>query len=196
MASTPYSSPSRTPRRALTPKRLTFLTPRVASPRSGFKTLPARASSIISRSPRLRGFARTGGYYGRYPTELKFLDLNTNINSVNPIVPFGYNTMCPIPLGDGPSARIGRQVTLTSVQLDYTFDIHHTETNVIYLRVCLVIDKQCNGAAAAWLDIFSQTSVLSYRNLDNVDRFVVIYDKVHRFTPTYRDWEKIGRAHV
>lgn len=183
MSSTPYSSPSRTPRR-LTPKRLTFGTPRVMSPRTGFKSAPARASAAIARSPRLRGYARTGGYYGRYPAELKFLNLDTTINTAAGAAAFGYGTLCPLPLGDGPSARIGRQVTLTSVQLNYSLDIHHTETNVIYLRVLLVIDKQCNGVGANWLDIMSETSVHAYRNLDNVDRFVIIYDKIHRFSPS------------
>jgi len=192
-------SPSsyRTPRKSVSPSRFTIWN--TPSPRTGFKTPAASPfmstgkkrrspTSIISRTPALRGFARTGGVYGRFQpsgTESKFVDMTLTLNGLpNSTNGFGWATINQVPVGDGPSARIGRQIVLSSIQIQYALDIHHTETNVINFRLMVVLDKQCNGAAALATDVMNTNHILAYRNLDNSDRFVVLYDKTHRYTPS------------
>lgn len=47
------------------------------------------------------------------------------------------------------------------------------------VRVILFMDKQCNGATAAVTDILKTASMVSFRNMDQVDRFVILKDKVY-----------------
>ena len=192
-------SPSsyRTPRRSpISPTR--FQMWNTPSPRTGFKTPAANqflstgkrrrnTTSIIRRSPALNGFARTGGVFGRFQpsgVESKFLDINANSAGLPAGASWGLTSINPVPIGDGPSGRIGRQITITSIQAMYQLDVHHTESNTVYMRLMFVLDKQCNGAAPAYLDIMNVNSALAYRNLDNSDRFVVLHDKFLRFTPS------------
>lgn len=192
-------SPSsyRTPKK-ISPSRFTIWN--TPSPRTGFKTPAASpfmstgkkrrtpTTAIISRSPGLRGFARTGGVWGRFQpsgVESKFVDTALTVNGVpNSANAFGWGTINQIPVGDGPSGRIGRQIVLTSIQIQYSLDIHHTETNVIYFRFMLVLDKQCNGTAATAADVMNTNALMSYRNLDNAERFVVLVDRTHRYSPS------------
>lgn len=183
-----YRTPVRSPFR--TPRRRTFLntpaatkgwtSPRLLSPAT-------RATTMIRRSPKLRGFARTGGAYGRFQpsgVESKYADISLNLATLPSGVSWGFTSVNQIPVSDGPSGRIGRSVTLTSIQLMYNLDLHHTETNVVYMRLMVVLDKQCNGAAPAYVDLMNANSALAYRNLDNADRFVVLHDKFIRYTPS------------
>lgn len=191
-------SPSsyRTPKKPISPGRFTIWN--TPSPARGFKTPAAspfmstgkrrKTSSIIARNPALRGFAQTSGVYGRFQpsgVESKFFDLNLTHNNINSgTAGFGWESLNQIPQGDGPSARIGRSVTVTSVQFMYHLDIDKNETNAIYLRCMLVLDKQCNGTAATPTMLMNANHILSYRNLDNADRFVVLYDKTQRASPS------------
>lgn len=185
-------SPSsyRTPRKPVTPSRFQMWntpTPRKTPSPSAFLTSGRRrrpTTSIIARNPALRGYARTAGVWGRFGPESKFIDADLSVNAFPHNNAFGIASLVPIPIGDGPSARIGRSVTVTSVQLMYTIDLHHTETNVVYLRVMLVLDKQCNGTPATWTMVQNALGMFSYRNLDNSDRFTVLYDKTHRNSPS------------
>ena len=191
-------SPSsyRTPRRPVSPNRFTIWN--TPSPRSGFKTPAASPfmstgkkrrspTSIIARNPALRGFARTGGVYGRFQpsgVESKFFDISLNLAGLAPNASWGFQSLNQVPIGDGPSGRIGRSITVTSIQAMYQLDVHNTETNTLYLRLMFILDKQCNGAAPAYTDIMNINSALAYRNLDNSERFVVLHDKFIRFTPS------------
>lgn len=190
----PSYSPFRTPQSSPPFKKRLFLssagqTPFRYSPRRSPVSpsiLPtARATRLVQSAPALRGFARVGGRWGRYgidgETKYKDLDLTTNAIPANP---FGFGSLNVVPLGDGPDARIGRKITVTSVQMRYTCDIHRTETNVVYFRIIIGLDKQANGAAPLATDIFVNPSVLAQRNLDNSSRFTILYDKVHRFNPS------------
>lgn len=157
-----------------------WTSPRLLSPAT-------RATTLIRRSPRLRGFARTGGVYGRFQpsgVESKYADISLNIAGVTNVNSWGFTSINQIPVSDGPSGRIGRSITLTSIQLLYNLDVHHSESNVVYLRLMVVLDKQANGAAPAYVDLMNANSALAYRNLDNADRFVVLHDKFTRYTPS------------
>lgn len=50
-------------------------------------------------------------------------------------------------------------------------------------RVCLVWDKQPNNATAAWTDIFAQATYLSFTNMSNRERFVVLRNQQFSLSP-------------
>ncbi len=102
------------------------------------------------------------------------------------------STICGIVQGTGESERIGRKCTLTrfNMRLNIEFltklsstlgaasDAHETVRFMVYL------DRQCNGTTASPTDILETDVYDSYRNLANVKRFHMIYDKITVFNTT------------
>jgi len=140
---------------------------------------PAASRMVIP--PRSRGFLRTGGYYGRFNrgggTELKFFDtaLSFNIDSTCEVPATGQITL--IPQGDTESTRDGRVCTVKSYQIKGNAQFvpataSNASSNAI---IYVVLDTQCNGAAAAVTDVFSSTSVATQlMNLANSGRFRIL----------------------
>lgn len=98
--------------------------------------------------------------------------------------------------GSGATQRIGSKIALESIQLKLVArtpcfilanmtTAAHVPVNPQY-RVVLIHDKQANGTVASVADIFSDdTSSIANdgatqsRNLSNISRFSILYDKVH-----------------
>lgn len=85
--------------------------------------------------------------------------------------------------GSGPDQRIGRKVTIKSIQLHWGLE-NRTVTadgSVFPVRTMIIYDKQSNGVTPAYYDIISDQlgsgdAKWSFKNLQNKDRFVVLYD--------------------
>lgn len=75
--------------------------------------------------------------------------------------------------GTGRSERIGRKVHFKSLLM--RFNISTTATIGSY-RLLVVYDKQANGAVPAITDILVSTAALAPMNLNNADRFVILFD--------------------
>lgn len=129
------------------------------------------------------GITRTGGYYGRFTgakPEMKFLDSDYN-DSVVSAAGTIRNTIVDIAQGTGESQRIGRKCTIRS--LHWRVHVALPEFSGTKpgdpdtCRIMLYIDKQCNGATAAVLDILEDATFLSWRNLANSGRFDILMDK-------------------
>lgn len=128
--------------------------------------------------------ARSGPakFYGRTASssdELKFFDtdVNTTYDLVPEVMPTGQ--LCLIPQGVTESTRVGRKCVIKSIQIDgaitHTPAASATASGVVTMM--LVWDKQTNGAAATLTDIYSSFSgslTQCVRNLDNLERFVVL----------------------
>lgn len=84
--------------------------------------------------------------------------------------------------GSSTNSRDGAQVKCVSVSLEYTVFMDESATATSF-RIMLVLDKQTNQAIYAVDDLLDNVaniqSVISPRNLDNKDRFSVLYDKRH-----------------
>lgn len=86
--------------------------------------------------------------------------------------------------GAGPDDRIGRKVTVRSIQMHWGLRNEAVSTNNPQLnpvRTMIVYDKQSNGTVASYSDIMAdqlgtEDEPWSFRNLDNKDRFVILYD--------------------
>ena len=144
-----------------------------------------------------RGYDRTAGFYGRYNrsslrsssvSELKFFD--TTIGNVAPtagvILPTA-GTLVPIPVGTGPSERIGRQVRVKSINAYLTVTKSSSATSTETVRLLYVLDTQCNGAKPTVAEILAAPSYNSFRNMANTKRFVILRD--HELNITSQTWD-------
>ncbi len=131
--------------------------------------------------------SRTSGFTG---IEKKFLDVTRTsaamTNTWTQHAPDAGSTNCisaPVQ-GAGNQQRVGRTYQIMSVFVRFIISIPSDESvtlplsNVIY-RVCVVLDMQTNSTALTATDVMLATTVsdvLSFRNLEDTARFVVLYD--------------------
>jgi len=141
--------------------------------------------------PVVPGYTRTVGRYSRSlpgSIEKKFKD--TDVAEVgdltNGVITSSLNL---IPQGTTDITRIGNKVTITNINVRFGVGSDtQGGANTLEdgnLRVILYLDKQANGADATNLDILTQsgmgaTTINRFRNLDQVDRFVILKDKIYR----------------
>lgn len=116
-------------------------------------------------------------------TEQKFIDNQQTENAVTST--FNVVDLVNTTQGDTGTSRDGRQIKLTSILHKFTIAANATAaTNLT--RIILLIDKQPNGATVTPADYLTDVtindSIVSPRNLDNIKRFTLLYDKV--FTTT------------
>lgn len=131
-----------------------------------------RKPNAISQQTVLIGAA---GKFAPKSAEKKNLDVNSTVTPTNALVaPTATTLLNLIPLGTGPSGRIGRKVSLTSLTFRYHFQPGSQPGET---RILAVYDKQPNGAFPAALDVFSTISMSALQNLSNSDRFMVLFDE-------------------
>jgi len=127
-----------------------------------------------------KGYARTGGYYGRFTGrggEDKFFDtaLAFNFDATGEVPATGQLVL--IPQGVTESQRIGRKCTITRINMrgyvNYTPGADANMASSLFMY--LVQDTQCNGAAAGVTDVLSSNNLATaYRNLSNSQRFKIL----------------------
>ncbi len=134
-----------------------------------------------------RGYLRTAGFYGRFAgrgAELKFLDGQLTNQSITATGTFLFTTHNIVAQGNSQSERIGRKITIRSIRVKGTIkmfaqdQIGDMEQRV---RILFVVDSQANGAAPTIDEVLNFAGVLginSFRDLANVRRYRVIYDRV------------------
>ncbi len=132
---------------------------------------------------------RTGGFVG---IENKFLDteltstaLTTSWAMLNP-TGTGCTDSLSVPAeGDGQSARDGRKYAITKIYVHGVISCPSAESatstpNDFRTRVVIYIDGQTNQAEAnpvLVMDTGGSDDVLAFRQLENVARFKVLFDK-------------------
>lgn len=140
----------------------------------------ARAAPITYPVARPAGIERTGGYYGRFTgknAELKFFDTTNNfLCDITGEVP-ATGQLALIPQGTTESTRIGRKVQIKSIQIRgvFTFNPAATNPGADTVHMYLILDTQCNGAAATVPDVFTGTALReALPNIANSQRFTII----------------------
>lgn len=130
------------------------------------------------------GYTRLGGYYGRYnnpnsrlrasSNELKFLDtgINTSIDSTGEVLTGGQINL--VPQGTGESQRIGRKIVIRSIDIKGIVVGNGVSTVPIMVQISIILDKQCNGAAAGYTDIYATNDINAFRNMAYSERFQVL----------------------
>lgn len=146
------------------------------------------------------GYVRKVGYYGRYTKNANLkrmqMGLSPEKKFFDTALAFTFDTtgevpatgqLALIPQGDTESTRDGRKAVIKSIQIRGTLTISPTASTVTDC-VCylyLVLDTQCNGAAAAITDVFTSNSMSDNQlQLNNSGRFRILKRWVKVFNPT------------
>jgi len=139
-----------------------------------------------------------------YVREENYVDISvssTNVNSNGLILPDPIKTLFPISQGTGDnSERVGRQIVLNNIQwwfMVQSKDDDAVNFNATKTRLMLVKDLQNNGNGANILDVLTATNVDAYIDLDNEQRFEIIWDTylchhVTAITPTITTTETLS----
>lgn len=169
---------------------MSYVTPRTSASRVRRRTpypVASRRGPARSRRrqipPRARGYLRVGGFYGRYSNggELKFHDVDLDTGTIvtaGAVTP----TVNIIPQGVLENNRVGRKCTIKSIMWRYDVVLTPVTASVDttdMVRIIMFLDKQCNGATAAVLDILETADYQSFNNLSNTGRFRILMDKTH-----------------
>lgn len=143
----------------------------------------SRARAVLrARDARaVSGILRTGGFRGvwngRGAAELKYIEpvtLTTNIPSAGQI-----NLFNGVASGTDFNQRIGRKITMKSLYLRFTLNPIATASAPVgdIVRVMMIYDTQANGALPSVTDVLVTANWQAAMNLNNRDRFKVLYDK-------------------
>ena len=112
----------------------------------------------------------------RYAGEKKFFD--TIINSAVDTTAENITSLNLIPQGVTESTRVGRKCTITNIHCKgfilWSSASSFTTLAASRIRVVLVQDTQCNGANAAYTDVYASTTTVAWRNMSNSTRFKVL----------------------
>lgn len=99
-------------------------------------------------------------------------------------------TLNALSTGANSYNRIGRKINLRSLQIRGY--IYQNQAGAApapdVLRWALVYDKQTDGTAPTWAQVFTSidkgaatdTSTMAFRNLDNADRFIVLAEEFYK----------------
>lgn len=105
--------------------------------------------------------------------EWKFVD--TAISNGNVSTTAQVTLLNGLALGNTGSTRIGRKVRFHTVEAKLVSQ-SDTTTAINFVRYAIVLDKQANGAAPAFTDIYDAATPYALRNISNKERFFVLWD--------------------
>lgn len=114
----------------------------------------------------------------RSVAEKKWYD---SLNSgLSPVVAGAFAISSAVTIDDGTEdfERVGAKINITAVQYHLEASLDAAETGSNLLRVILFCDKQSNGAAPTVTNILQNADFLSFRNLDNLQRFDILDDTI------------------
>ncbi len=118
--------------------------------------------------------------------EVKNFDFQQTLTAVNDAV--GISQLSNIPQGDTTVTRDGAQIKMLGYELNYWIRRSSSSNTATLVRIMLVVDKQTNQAIYTNADLLEDATtsdnIVSPRNLDNMKRFVVLYDRVHVISAT------------
>lgn len=106
----------------------------------------------------------------------------------------GLGLVNGITQGDDFNERVGREVHMKSIQIDASVAPQDSTTFDSTMRFIVFIDKQANGAAPTGTDILASSSPQAFLNLNNKDRFIILFDK--RFDMPAQDTATAGSKYT
>lgn len=77
--------------------------------------------------------------------------------------------------GTSAITRDGQSIKMVSIYENYFWSINAAAATT-YVRTVIVLDRQANGAAPSFTDIFVNSGVLSAANIGNSKRFKIVHD--------------------
>lgn len=144
---------------------------------------PFKRARVVARPP--QSAPRTGGYRnpvrmrGSSPAELKWIDVNSTSAFAATTGVAALTLLNGCSLGSDATNRVGRKIQMKSIQMRMSCLATTANAARFAGRVMVVYDSQANAAAPTQADIFqAATSWHSPMNLNNRERFKVIFDKL------------------
>ena len=139
----------------------------------------ARARATILSARRGGAPLRSGGFYGLQSragrNELKTIDVaptQTEATTTSSI-----NLLNGVATGTDYTARIGRKIMMKNLYLRIQIAPVDQVTSDTHVRLLCVYDMQTNGVAPAMTDVLNTASTVDHVNLNNRDRFKILFDK-------------------
>ncbi len=134
--------------------------------------------AVVKRGKRTIRGRRANGI----PSELKFHDLDIDDTVVAAGGNIAEDSVLTIAQGTTESQRIGRKCVVKGIGWRFRIALPVTsapaETSDV-IRVILYLDKQCNGASAAVLDIVETADYQSFNQLASKSRFRTLMDRTY-----------------
>ncbi len=134
-----------------------------------------------------------GGGTGIKP-EKKFHDTilaATTISGTGTTMQNGTTDMIELVRGTGENERNGSRIRIKSIHGRIRLMLPHEDgvttgaASFDQVRIMVGIDKQANGAAATMAQILEESVAINqFRNIENVHRFVMLYDRSFTFNAT------------
>lgn len=156
-----------------------------------------RPRTKATRKPkRASGLYRTGGFkaISAKRPELKFIDIPQTQSQVPAVSPgaFGGSLVNGINQGTGQYNRIGRLISSKYLEIKWCGAMSDADVlafnpkRPFQVRVFVIIDHQCNGAAPTISEMFANnrydgvasTNTMSQVNMQNRSRFTVLRDEL------------------
>lgn len=109
------------------------------------------------------------------PEELKFIDTAMTTGGINTTGAIDLISYCTV--GDEANTRDGREIWLRSVWIRGIVQPFDDLITDFHGRIMIVWDKDPNGVAMTISNLLAGATSLQFRNLDNRDRFKIIYDQ-------------------
>lgn len=142
----------------------------------------ARAAKLLSA--RAGAPLRTGGWFAGYGlrgrNELKSIDVSVSPGNITSTA--RITLLSGVSQGTDYTQRIGRKIMFKSMLLRWMTQnvtvAGASDANGDIMRVLCIQDLQSNGSSIATTDVLQSNSVLSPMNLNNRDRFKVLFDKI------------------
>lgn len=156
-------------------KRKGFATAANAGPKAQFK------KPWIVRKPKQSLKAMVAAAV-RSVAETKFFD--SDITNQTPTTGAQLDSLMVMGAAVDEVARIGNKINVVSTGYKFTGSLDGDESVGNQLRVILAIDHQANAALAMATTILQTDAFDSYYNMDNVDRFTILDDRIIDF-PAY-----------
>lgn len=157
------------------PRRLASQSPFRRSYASGPRRLP---SYFGTSAQRVRSYGRFGVANRRAISapELKNLDTAIAFNADTTFEVPATGQLALIPQGATEVTRVGRKCIIKTIQLKLRAAAGAGAVSVEDVDVFVIQDTQCNGAAAAVLDVFTQNTLCgnALRELSNIQRFKIL----------------------
>ncbi len=114
---------------------------------------------------------------------VEFKEINTQRNGASLSTTISITTPSILAQGDLKTQRGGNKVRFKSIHRKGFFSLHASATTSM-VRLMIVLDKQCNGAVFSIADLLEDStvgdSIVSPRDVDNMNRFVVLSDKTYK----------------
>lgn len=176
-----------------TPRRQSFK--RARGNYGPYSTMPRVIPRRTVVVPVVPGYTRTVGRYKRsLPGSMEKKYKDTNVEELGDLTNGEITgSLNIIPQGTTDITRIGNKITVTNINVRFGVgqdDMAANPSSLLLqagnLRVIMYLDKQANGAYAEPTDILTisggagVTTINRFRNMDQVDRFVILKDKIYK----------------